>query len=300
MKRKEFIQQLGLLSLGLSVSPYTTLGKNGDRLVILHTNDWHSHIEPFPQHHLKYPCIGGASKRATIIQKIRSQYKNVLLLDSGDIFQGTPYFNYYGGEVEFKLMSEMGYDYATLGNHDFDGGIIGLHKQLKQASFKFLCANYDFKETLLEGEISPYSIIKKGKFKVGIFGLGIELKGLVPKELYGNIKYKDPIKIANQTAKKLRDLNCNLIICLSHLGYEYSTQKVSDIHLAKNTYDIDLILGGHTHTFLNTPQIIKNLNGMNTVINQTGWAGLNLGRIDYEYDSPSTISMRYNAYKKIS
>lgn len=145
MNRREFIKKAGLISAGLSVTPFTSWGIDNERLVILHTNDWHSHIDPFSANHKKYPSMGGASRRAAIIQEIRSKYKNVLLLDSGDIFQGTPYFNQYGGELEFKLMSEMGYDFATLGNHDFDDGIEGLDKQLPHANFRFLCANYDFK-----------------------------------------------------------------------------------------------------------------------------------------------------------
>jgi 5'-nucleotidase len=300
MNRREFIKKAGLISAGLSVTPFTSWGIDNERLVILHTNDWHSHIDPFSANHKKYPSMGGASRRAAIIQEIRSKYKNVLLLDSGDIFQGTPYFNQYGGELEFKLMSEMGYDFATLGNHDFDGGIEGLDKQLPHANFRFLCANYDFKNTLLDGKVKPYNIVKKGKFKIGIFGIGIELDGLVPKNLYGDIVYHDPIKKANQLAKKLKSEGCHLVICLSHLGYEYKSDKVSDILLAKNSKYIDLILGGHTHTFMKSPQKIKNQTHENIFINQTGWAGLNMGRIDYEYDSFGIIKLQNYLYKKIS
>jgi len=166
MKRRDFILKSSLLIAGASLAPYT-FGKNNDRLVILHTNDWHSHIEPFSKNHKKYPNLGGAARRAALINKIRNEHKNVLLLDSGDIFQGTPYFNYYGGEIEFKLMSKMGYDFATLGNHDFDAGVDGLAKQLPNTKFKFLNANYDFQNTPLQNKIEPYSIIRKGKFKVG-------------------------------------------------------------------------------------------------------------------------------------
>jgi 5'-nucleotidase len=300
MNRRDFIRKAGLLTAGLSVSPITSWGMNKERLVILHTNDWHSHIHPFSLNHKKYPGMGGASRRASIIKEIRSKYKNVLLLDSGDIFQGTPYFNQYGGELEFKLMSEMDYDFATLGNHDFDLGIEGLHKQLPKASFKFLCANYDFKNTLLDGHIDQYTIIKKGKFKVGIFGIGIELNGLVPTELYGNIIYHNPINRANQIAKKLKSEGCHLVICLSHLGYNYKSDKVSDVILAKNSENIDLILGGHTHTFLKAPHKIRNQINETVFINQTGWAGLNLGRIDYEYNSNDMAHLHNYSYEKIS
>lgn len=300
MKRAEFIKKAGVLAAGASLLPLTSLGKNKDRLVILHTNDWHSHINPFDKNHKKYPGQGGASRRAEIIDEIRSKYKNVLLLDSGDIFQGTPYFNFYGGELEFKLMSKMGYDFATLGNHDFDGGINGFVKQLPHASFKFLCANYNFTGTELEGLIDAYAITKRGKFKIGVFGIGIELNGLVPDHLCKGVEYLDPITKANETAQILKDEGCNLIICLSHLGYEYKSNKVSDRILAQSSSNIDLILGGHTHTFLSSPQPVKNKLGEDIFINQTGWAGINLGRIDYETSSSETASILGYDYQNIS
>ncbi|MFT7230055.1 MAG: 5'-nucleotidase [Bacteroidia bacterium] len=300
MNRKDFILRAGLVAAGAALYPLTALGKDRDRLVILHTNDWHSHIEPFAADHKRYPGLGGAAKRASLIKDIRAQYKHVLLLDSGDIFQGTPYYNYYGGELEFKLMSEMGYDYATLGNHDFDGGLDGLVKQMPHASFKFLCANYDFSNTPLAGMVQPYAIKKMGPYQIGLFGIGIELAGLVPDKLYGGIKYQDPITNANKTAQLLKDKGCNIIICLSHLGYEYKGNKVSDKVLAKSSNNIDLILGGHTHTFMSCPQRILNQNGKEIFINQTGWAGINLGRVDYETTSSHAACMLGYAYSKIS
>ena len=157
-----------------------------------------------------------------------------MLFDAGDIFQGTPYFNYYGGEVEFKLMSEMKYDAATLGNHDFDNGLDGLKKQLKHASFPFLTSNYDFKKTILRNKFKSYKVFEKQGVKIGVFGLGIELDGLVPKELYKETKYIDPIQVANKVSDKLKNkLKCDLVICLSHLGLEYQSNKVSDIMVAK-------------------------------------------------------------------
>lgn len=299
MNRREFIKKTGLLAAGTTLAPHLSLAKNKDRLVILHTNDWHSHIEPFPKEHKRYPGMGGAARRAALIQQIRDLYKHVLVLDSGDIFQGTPYFNYHGGELEFKLMSEMGYDFATLGNHDFDAGIEGLVKQLPHASFQFLCANYDFKGTDLHKKVNAYAITRRGKFKIGIFGIGIQLEGLVPKKLYGGIKYLDPIKIANETAQILKDEGCNLIICLSHLGHSYKSNKVSDKVLARMSKNIDLILGGHTHTFLSSPQPEINLNGKEVFINQTGWAGLNMGRIDYETNSPDSACLLSSTYQNI-
>lgn len=286
--RRTFIKQsfLGGVSLlgAAALNPLSAaiLKKNHTKITILHTNDVHSHIEPFPSNDPKYPNMGGAAKRAALIDKIRTEEKNVLLLDAGDIFQGTPYFNMYGGELEFKLMSLMKYDAATIGNHDFDNGIEGLNKMLPHANFPFVNANYDFTNTILNGKIAPYKIIEKDKVKIGIFGVGVELAGLVDKKLYAETHYNNPIIAANKTAEHLKyNEKCHLIICLSHLGYAYKSNKVSDNILAKETKNIDLIIGGHTHTFLEEPTKVKNKANKVTLINQVGWAGLYLGRIDF-------------------
>lgn len=270
----------------LAGSPLRMLAKNDTvKITILHTNDWHSRIEPFGADAGQNAGLGGAASRAALIRKIRSEETNVLLLDAGDIFQGTPYFNFFEGELEYKLMSEMGYDLATFGNHDFDNGIEGIINQLQFAKFGFVNCNYDFSNTLLYDKVKPYKIFKKGGIKIGVLGVGIELKGLVPDELYGNIKYNDPVAAANRVADELKNKqHCDLIICLSHLGYKYGNDKVSDVVLAKNSHHIDLIIGGHTHTFLTTPDVQKNADGKMVLINQVGWAGINLGRIDYFFE----------------
>jgi 5'-nucleotidase len=304
MKREEFIQKslaAGML-LGASSFPFEAFAKSdGRKITILHTNDQHSRIEPFPMDGGKYQGLGGFSQRALLINEIRKQEKNVLLLDSGDIWQGTPYFNLYGGEVEFKLMSEMKYDASTLGNHDFDKGIDGFVKQLPHAAFPFLNCNYDFTDTAMEGKILPHKIFSVEGIKIGVFGVGIELKGLVPQDLFGNIKYNDPIANANRTAKQLKlEHDCDLVICLSHLGYKYEEKKVSDVDLATQCRNIDLILGGHTHTFFTKPEEFRNADGAKVLVNQVGWAGIYLGRLDFYFerkkkgiliaDSPKLIS----------
>lgn len=273
----------GALLLGTGSFPISTLGKADDeyKLTLLHTNDWHSRIEPFPMDGSKYQGLGGAAQRATLIKKIRSEEENVLLFDSGDIFEGTPYFNFYRGELEIKLMSEMGYDASAIGNHDFDAGVSGLAKQLPHATFPFLCANYDFTDTAMAGKSLPYKIFRKGKVKIGVFGLGVELEGLVPAEWFGKTKYSDPVAVANRIAKKLKhDFSCNLVICLSHLGFRYDSKKISDEVLAQQTSNIDMILGGHTHSFFEKPLGYKNADGEQVLVNQVGWAGLVLGRFD--------------------
>lgn len=292
MKRRDFIKNTAasssLLTLGgLSLSSFNTL-QNTKKITILHTNDTHSHIDPFPADDPRNPNQGGAARRASIIDTIRSEEENVLLLDAGDIFQGTPYFNYYGGELEFKLMSMMQYDIATLGNHDFDNGIDGFYAQLPHAKFDFVSANYDFKNTLLDGIVKPYKIVKKSGLKIGVFGLGVELEGLVDKKLYKETVYNNPVEIAKDIVSTLKEEHkCDLIICLSHLGFKYKNEpeKVCDIILAQQTKDIDLIIGGHTHTFLDKPVIEKNSIGKEVLINQVGCYGINLGRIDFYFSN---------------
>lgn len=288
MSRRKFIKQalfsgFGLASLNLiPFSVFASKKKRYTKIVILHTNDVHSHIEPFPDNDPKYPGLGGAARRASLIQQIRNEEENVLLLDAGDVFQGTPYFNLYEGEIDFKLMSLMQYDACTIGNHDFDNGIEGFNRMLPHAKFPFLNTNYDFSKTILKGKIKPYKIFIKEGIKIGVFGVGVELDGLVDKKLYKETKYSDPVIAANKTADILKNKEqCDLIICLSHLGYKYKSDQISDLKLASSTKYIDLIIGGHTHTSLDKPTKIKNLDGEITLINQVGWAGVNIGRLNY-------------------
>jgi len=292
MKRRNFIQQtaatgafIGLGGLSLSLSE-----NSKKHITILHTNDVHSHIEPFGPNDPRNANMGGIARRATLIGQIRNENPNTLLLDAGDIFQGTPFFNYYGGELEFKLMSMLKYDAATIGNHDFDNGIDGLFAQLPHADFDFISSNYDFRNTIMNGQTLPHQILTKDGVKIGIFGLGLELQGLVNSHLYKETKYLDPIEIATDMVRILKEeKKCDLIICLSHLGFDYKSDKISDVKLAKATKDIDLIIGGHTHTFLEKPEIHINKAGKKVLINQVGCFGLYLGRIDFYLDKENKI-----------
>ncbi|WP_291129070.1 bifunctional metallophosphatase/5'-nucleotidase [Flavobacterium sp. UBA7682] len=296
MKRRDFIQKTAassaLLSLGgLSLSSFKTL--NTKHLTVLHTNDVHSYIDPFPANHPKNPNMGGVARRAALIENIRRENPNVLLLDAGDIFQGTPYFNYYGGELEFKLMSMMKYDLATIGNHDFDNGIDGLYAQLPNANFEFVSANYDFKNTVMNGQVKPYKIFNKDGIKVGVFGLGISLEGLVDKKNYKETVYNDPLTVAQDMSRILKqEQKCDLVICLSHIGYQYKNEpdKICDTKLATLTKDIDLIIGGHTHTFLDKPTVLKNAEGKDVLVNQVGCYGINLGRIDFYLEDSKSVT----------
>ena len=287
LNRRRFLTQSALATGSLLVSPH--LAESADvfdtpkRLTILHTNDTHSRIDPFPMDGSRNQGMGGVASRAALIKQIRSQEDYVLLLDAGDIFQGTPYFNIYKGEPEIKAMTAMGYDAATIGNHDFDAGMEALAMQLdRHASFPMIICNYDFSGTPMETKYQPYKIFRKGGLKIGVLGVGVELEGLVPENLYGKTKYLDPVQQANQTAAVLKAQNCDLIICLSHLGYR--SGKMSDTILAPQTENIDLIIGGHSHTFLEKPDVVKNKKGEDILINQVGFAGLQLGCLDFSFE----------------
>ncbi|PWL27731.1 MAG: metallophosphatase [Fluviicola sp. XM-24bin1] len=292
MNRRDFLRNTALITGGSMIAPSLfakdALGSKSaltDKVTILHTNDTHSNIDPFPDNHAKYPGRGGVSRRFEAIEAVRASEENVLLLDAGDIFQGTPYFNMFGGVLEMKLMTQLGYDAATMGNHDFDGGMDGFKSAKEYADFPFICSNYDFSNTELDGLTEPYTIFKKGKYKVGVFGVGVELDGLVPDNKYGETQYLDPVEMATNYAAKLKEEGCDLIICLSHLGYTYEDkERMSDVNLARKTKDIHLIIGGHTHTFLDKPVEEKNADGKTVLINQVGWAGINLGRIDFYFE----------------
>lgn len=286
MQRRDFIRKAGLTTAALvTLGPLAAEAATEQRLTILHTNDMHSRIEPFPQDGRQWGGLGGMARRTTLVEQVRQQQEHVLLLDAGDIWQGTPYFNFFEGELEYKLMSRMRYDAATLGNHDFDNGLEGLAKQLPHASFPFISANYDFSRTILKDQFAPYKIFKKGKILVGVFGLGIKLEGLVADMQRGQVQYQDPVAVAREMVQDLRDKGCHLVVCLSHLGLSYESDKISDIALAQQVEGIDLIIGGHTHSFLDEPLRVLNPAGKEVLINQVGWAGVALGRLDYRFDA---------------
>lgn len=289
LTRKAFIFNnivaAGSLLAGRSLLSELAADENSYKLTVLHTNDVHSRIDPFPMDGGANQGLGGVAARAEIIEKIRIEQEHVLLFDAGDIFQGTPYFNFYKGEPEIKAMSSMRYDATAIGNHDFDAGLENLATQLtNHATFPMLVANYDFSGTPMEYKYQPYKIFRKGKLRIGVFGIGIEMAGLVSENLYDRTKYLDPVMKANETANTLKkDKRCDMVICLSHLGNVYSGNKVSDKRLAMESGNIDLIIGGHTHTFLPEPLVYKNKKGEDTMVNQVGWAGINLGRLDFDF-----------------
>ena len=244
-----------------------------DHLTILHTNDTHSQVEP------KSNNTGGYARRMGLITEERKKDSNLLLVDAGDFCQGTPYFNFYHGRVEIDAMNRMGYDAVTLGNHEFDNGLDTLAEVLKTARFPIVCANYDFSGTALEGIVKRSTIIRRGGLKIGIFGLGCDPKGIISDKNFEPALYLEPYSVAQEMANELRDANCDLVVCLSHLGtYGKADEDVCDVSLAKRTRGIDVIVGGHTHKLYDNLRV-PNLDGDSIPLCQMGKSGAFLGKI---------------------
>ena len=277
------------LSFGYEAFSGELSSSKNKKISILHTNDMHSRIEPFPKDGGRWANQGGMTKLASLVSKVRTEQENLLLLDAGDVFQGTPYFNFFGGELEFKLMSKMGYNASTLGNHEFDNGLFGFYEQLPHAKFPHICSNYNFSNTLLKGSTLPYKIFRKSGLRIGVFGIGIELKGLVAAKNFEGIKYEDPIGVSQEMVQELRSKKADLIICLSHLGYSYRSEKIDDLKLAAAVSEINLIIGGHTHTFLEKPTLLKNIEGHQTIVHQVGTGALRLGKVDFVFGTENQI-----------
>jgi 5'-nucleotidase len=250
-------------------------------LVILHFNDTHSRIDPLPLNDALNPDKGGVVRQETYIQEVRKEIKNVFVFHSGDMVQGTPYFNLFRGELEIAVANQMKTDAACLGNHEFDNGLVALAKMVRKAAFPYIATNLDFTGTPLERLTKKYLILKRGGLKIGVIGLTISPEGLVEKKNYNGMKFLDPLESANQTAAFLKkEKKCDLVICLSHLGYFPKEDHFGDITLAKKSRDIDIILGGHTHTFLQQPDRQRNLDGKEVIIQQSGTYGIYIDRLD--------------------
>ena len=266
----------------------------GEKLItILHTNDTHSQIDPLPANDRLYPDKGGVARRATLVKRVRKENPNTLLIDAGDVFQGTPYFNFYKGEVEYKSMSLIGYDVVTLGNHDFDNGVDALAAAMKFANFEFVSSNYDVRGTPLEGRVKPYVVRVIGGVRVGLIGLGISPDNLITPENFKGVKYLDPMKAASGMVKILRERErCTLVVGMSHLGY-YPTPKgneIGDTQVAAQVDGLDFIASGHTHTFMKQPELTKTPSGGNTIIFQVGRSGIYVGRVDMKIRNGKVIA----------
>jgi 5'-nucleotidase len=264
-------------------TPLLQPGKDETLITILHTNDVHSQIDPLPAND-RNAGKGGVARRATLVKRIRAENPNTLLIDAGDAFQGTPYFNFYKGEVEYKAMSAIGYDVGTLGNHDFDNGVEGLAAAMKFATFEFVSTNYDVRGTVIESRVKPYVVHELAGVRIGIFGLGISPEGLITPENFKGIKYYEPVKVSRGAVRVLRERErCAMVVCASHLGYypNPKSNEIGDTQVAAQVDGIDFIASGHTHTFMDKPVITKQPSGGNTIIFQVGKSGIYLGRVDF-------------------
>jgi 5'-nucleotidase len=288
MNRRGFIKNslVGIAGISLGSAPLSLLA-NDDFVTIsvMHTNDLHCHIEPFTGNNENAAGRGGLARISEMIKRAKSENPNTLLFDAGDMFQGTPYYNYFKGELMLQIMSATGYDAGTIGNHEFDDGLEGISDSLHSAKFPLINSNYDFSSTILAGKFPRWNILKKGGIKIGVYGLGIELKGLVADKNFGNTIYNDPLQTAIEMESFLKNDNkCDLVVCLSHLGLSYRENKISDMVLASETSMTDLIIGGHTHTFLDEPILEKNKAGKQVIVNQASWGGMVVGKIDFVFE----------------
>jgi 5'-nucleotidase len=266
----------------------------GETLItILHTNDTHSQIDPLPDNDKQYAGKGGVARRATLVKRVRKENPNTLMIDAGDVFQGTPYFNFYKGEVEYKSMSLIGYDVGTLGNHDFDNGVDALAAAMKFANFDFVSSNYDLQGTPLESRVKRYVVRTLGGVRVGLFGLGISPDNLITPENFKGVKYMDPIKSSRGVVEILRQRErCNLVIGMSHLGYYPNAKEgeIGDTQVASQVDGIDFIASGHTHTFMQNPVLTKQPSGNDTIIFQVGRSGIYVGRVDFKLQAGKVVA----------
>lgn len=251
-------------------------------ITILHTNDTHSQIDPLPANDAN-AGKGGVARRATVVKRVRKENPNTLLVDAGDVLQGTPYFNFYKGEVEYKAMSAIGYDVGTLGNHEFDNGVEALAKALTFANFDIVSANYDVKGTVLEQRVKRYVVKTLAGIRVGLFGLGVSPVALITPDNFKGVTYIDPVVAARDVVKKLREEErCALVVCMSHLGYN-ADAKSGDSFVASQVDGIDFIASGHTHTFMKEPVTQTQPCGAKTTIFQVGKSGIYVGRVDFTF-----------------
>jgi len=266
-------------------APLLEPGKGEVLITVLHTNDTHSQIDPILDNDKTWAGKGGVARRATLVRKVRKENPNTLLIDGGDVCQGTPYFNFYKGEVEYKAMSMIGYDAGTIGNHEFDNGVESLARALEFATFDIVSTNYDVRGSALEKKVKSHVVREIGGVRVGLFGLGIRPEGLITEENFKPLKYMDPVSMTRGVVKLLREQErCQLVLGMSHLGY-YATPKsereIGDSQLAAQVDGIDFIASGHTHTFMEKPVLQKNPSGKDTIIFQVGRSGIYVGRVDF-------------------
>lgn len=247
-------------------------------LTIIHLNDTHSHIDP--QRSGEYIGRGGVIEQAAYIDSVRRAEgkRSVLLLHAGDFGQGTSYFTELNGNIEIDVMNAMKYDVVALGNHEFDNGIPELARRLENLEADVVCANYDFAGTPLEGLVEPYVIVRRAGKKIGVIGLLTDIMKVVDRSVAKDLSYLEPADVVNRYAAYLKnEKDCDLVICLSHLGYR------EDKDLASQLSDVDVIVGGHSHTLLHKKQVVKDAEGDDVIVVQNWKWGLNVGCLTVEF-----------------
>ncbi len=282
MERRHFLNSLGAAAVASQIPLSGEAVSATSRITFLHTNDTHSHIEPFGPGNGQASGKGGMARRASMVKHARATIPNVLLVDAGDTFQGTPYFNQYKGKLDFELMSKVGYEASTLGNHDFDNGVGMLLEAMEFAKFPFLNCNFDCKGAPALGKrLTPWMIKEFPGFKVGLTGVGVEFKGLVSQENHKGVEWISPDVALKPVIRHLREVEkVDLVVLISHLGYDLHGDAIDDLHIAKLVSGMDVIIGGHSHTFLDQPTKIQQDLGEAHIF-QVGWGGINLGRMDF-------------------
>jgi 5'-nucleotidase len=290
--RRKFLSSSAVFGASLFALPRNFAFSADETVVtILHTNDTHSQIDPLPPND-RNAGRGGVARRATLVKQIRKENPNTLLIDAGDVLQGTPYFNFFKGEVEYKAMSAIGYDVGTIGNHEFDNGVAALAAALKFANFDIVSANYDVKGTALEGRVKPYVVKTVAGIRIGLFGLGISPVALITPESFKGITYNDPVIVSRNMVKTLREQErCALVVCLSHLGYSAHPRpnSIDDGQLAAQVDGIDFIASGHSHLFMEKPVEQTQPCGAKTLIFQVGKSGIYLGRVDFTFKTGKLV-----------
>ena len=297
MKRRDFIKKAVIAGSVLSF-PHIWLKNAGAqkdlyKITLLQTNDTHSRIEPFPMDGGRFQGMGGMARRANLVNRIRRQNPDTLLLDAGDVLQGTPYFNIYKGRIEYETMSQCGYDATTLGNHEFDNGVEDLAQALQYANFDIVNCNFDFGNSPLLPLVKTFITRQVGRIKVGITGVGINFQDLVSRKNHQGVTFVNPYKPVQTVVNYLRkDLDCSLIVVLSHLGYRYDSSEPSDVEMAYRVNGIDWIVGGHTHTFMKEPEVVISKRGHTTRILQVGWAGVLVGKSDFYFEDRTLVAVK--------
>ena len=264
----------------LAFLPFSASAKKQRQLVILHTNDTHSTIMPLNENldNRDLTGRGGFLRRINMLKEQRQQHPDLLLFDSGDFSQGSGFYTLFKGEVEIGLMNQMGYDAVTIGNHEFDFGLDNMARLFRQATFPIVCSNYDCTGTVLEGLVKPYITLQRNGVKIGVFALAPPLKGLVSDANCQGLTFLDPA----QTAQKYIDIlrrqeKVDLVICISHLGWEVSVYP--DEKFLRETVGCDLVLGGHTHTYMPTLQYAPDKTGKRIPVDQNGKHGVFVGKL---------------------